>query len=178
MRRLTLSFFLIFMLVLAACSSTASSTSTQPAAEPTTTLLPTLPATTTTQASAALPTQQAGAQVIQLAELTDSQGAVTVVVKPLELDSSQDTLSFEVTLDTHSIDLSMDLAALATLTTDTGMTVLAARWDAPLGGHHVSGILAFPSSIEGKTILDGASQLTLIIKDVDTAERVFTWDMQ
>lgn len=177
MRRLSLLFFLIFVLVLAACSSTAPSTSTQPAAEPST-IPPTLPATTPTQASAASPTQQAGVQVIQLAELTDSQGAVTVVVKPLGLNSSQDTLSFEVTLDTHSIDLSMDLAALATLSTDTGMKVQAARWDAPLGGHHVSGTLSFPSSVDGKTILDGASKLTLIIKDVDTAERVFTWDMQ
>jgi len=176
MRRLNLSFFLPFVLALAACSSTAASTSTQLPAEPTT-LLPTLPATTPAQASAASPTQQAGAEVIQLAELTDSQGAVTVVVKPLELNSSQDTLSFEVTLDTHSIDLSMDLAALATLTTDTGWSVQAARWDAPLGGHHVSGILAFPSSIEGKTILDGVSKLTLIIKDVDASDRVFSWDL-
>lgn len=177
MRRLTLSFFLIFVLVLAACSSTATSTSTQPAAEPTT-LPPTLPATTPAQASNASPTQQAGAEVIQLAELTDSQGAVTMVVKPLELNSTQDTLNFEVSMDTHSIDLSMDLAALATLSTDTGMTVQAARWDAQLGGHHVSGTLSFPSRVEGKTMLDDASKLTLIIKDVDASERVFTWDMQ
>lgn len=182
MRRLSILSLPLVVLVLAACGSTAPSTSTQPAVEPST-LPPTLPATTPTQASTTSPTQQApisnrSAQVIQLTELTDSQGAVTVIVKPLELNSTQDTLNFEVSMDTHSIDLSMDLAALATLTTDTGMTVQAARWDAQLGGHHVSGTLSFPSRIEGKTILDGASQLTLIIKDVDTAERVFTWDMQ
>jgi hypothetical protein len=81
-------------------------------------------------------------------------------------------------MDTHSIDLSMDLAALATLTTDNGQSVQATVWDAPLGGHHVSGTLSFPASVEGKAILDGASRPTLIIKDVDASERVFTWDLK
>lgn len=177
MKLLTLFFFLVIGLVLTACSSATPSPTTQPAVEPTA-LAPTLPATTTTQVSAAPPVQPAGIQVIQLTELTDSQGAVTVIVKPLDLNSSADKLSFEVTLDTHSIDLSMDLAALATLTTDSGMSVQAVVWDAPLGGHHVSGTLSFPASVESKPILDGASKLTLIINDVDAPERVFTWDLQ
>ena len=101
-----------------------------------------------------------------------------MIVKPLDLNSSADKLSFEVTLDTHSIDLSMDLAALATLTTDTGMSVQAIVWDAPLGGHHVSGTLSFPASVESKPILDGASKLTLIIKGVDAPERIFAWDLK
>lgn len=176
MKCLSLLFFLVIGLVLAACSPATPSPTTQPAVEPTT-LPPTQPAATPTQASAAQPVQLAGIQVIQLAELTDSQGAVTVIVKPLDLNSSQDRLSFEVTLDTHSIDLSMDLATLATLTTDTGMSVQAVVWAAPLGGHHVSGTLSFPASVEGKPILDGASKLTLIINDLDAPERVFTWDL-
>jgi hypothetical protein len=114
----------------------------------------------------------------QLPELTDSQGAVAVIVKPLDLGSQAEKLTFEVALETHSVDLSMDLAALAILTTDTGLTVQADVWDAPRGGHHVSGTLSFPSSLDGKTILDGATTLTLTIKDVDAPERTFAWDLR
>lgn len=177
MKRLSFLFILTIGLVLAACSSASLPTPTLPAVEPTA-LPPTQPLVEPTQASSAQPAQPVGKQATQLAELTDSQGAVTVIVKPIDLNNSPDTLSFEVTLNTHSIDLSMDLAALATLMTDTGQSVQATLWDAPLGGHHVSGTLSFPASIDGKPILDGAVKLTLIIKDVDAPERTFTWDLE
>jgi len=177
MRRLSFLLFLAFGLLLTACSSTSLPTPDRPAVEPTA-LPPTQPFAAPTQAAPAQPAQPVGNQPTQLAELTDSQGAVTVIVKPLDLNSSADMLSFEVTLDTHSIDLSMDLAALATLTTDTGQSVRATLWDAPLGGHHVSGTLSFPASVESKPILDGVSKLTLIIKDVDAPERIFAWDLK
>ena len=72
----------------------------------------------------------------------------------------------------------MDLANLATLTTDSGRTVQATLWDAPRGGHHVSGTLSFPASVDGKALLDGVTKLTLTIKDVDAPQRAFTWDLQ
>ena len=62
---------------------------------------------------------------------SDEQGAVTVEVTPLNLDNPSDQLEFDVLLDTHSVDLSMDLATLATLTTNTGVTIPATLWDAP-----------------------------------------------
>ncbi len=108
---------------------------------------------------------------------SDSQGAVTVEVKPVNLTDPGETLSFEIGLDTHSVDLSMDLATLATLTADNGRTVQATVWDAPQGGHHVSGTLLFPANLDGKPVLDGATKLTLIIKDLDAAERDFSWDL-
>ena len=177
MNRLPFLFLLAIGLVLAACSSASLSPSSQLAVESTTNPPIQSPATPT-QASVAQLVQPVAAQALQLPELTDSQGAVTVIVKPLDLNSSQDTLSFEISLETHSVDLSMDLAALATLTTDNGQSVQAAVWDAPLGGHHVSGTLSFPASVEGEAILDGASRLTLIIKEVDAPERVFAWDLK
>ncbi len=173
--------FILFLfaigLVLASCSSTSLPTPAQLAVEPTA-LSPTQSPAVPTQTSPVQPAQPAGNQVAQLVELTDSQGAVTVIVKPIDLSNSPETLDFEITLDTHSIDLSMDLAALATLKTDTGQSVQATLWDAPLGGHHVSGTLSFPASIESKPILAGASKLTLIIKNVDASERLFTWDLK
>jgi hypothetical protein len=105
----------------------------------------------------------------------DAQGAVTVLITPHNLYSGGETLDFEVALDTHSVDLGMDLAFLSTLTTDTGKTVQALRWDAPLGGHHVSGVLSFPASQDGALVLEGATELTLAIRDVDAPERIFRW---
>lgn len=108
----------------------------------------------------------------------DEQGMVIVEVTPLNMGAPSDTLQFDVVLNTHSVDLSMDLATLATLTTDTGITLEATMWDAPRGGHHVSGKLIFSAVQDGKSILEGASKLTLTIFDLDTASRIFEWDLK
>lgn len=108
---------------------------------------------------------------------TDSQGAITVEITPVDLAASDGTLAFDISLNTHSVDLSMDLAAAATLTTDTGRSVAATQWDAPKGGHHVSGKLIFPALVDGTPLLEGASQLTLILTGIDAPERRFAWDL-
>lgn len=110
--------------------------------------------------------------------LSDEQGEVTIKVTPLNLDGSAETLEFDVVMDTHSVDLGMDLATLATLTTDTGVIVQATTWDAPRGGHHVEGKLIFPAAKDGKTILDDTSRLTLTITNVDAPSRVFEWELE
>jgi hypothetical protein len=113
----------------------------------------------------------------ELARL-DEQGAVVFQVTPSNLGTPSDTLEFDVAMNTHSVDLSMDLATLSTLYTDTGATVQASKWDAIPGGHHVEGTLIFPSAQDGKPILEGASRLTLTIVNVDTASRVFEWELR
>jgi hypothetical protein len=70
------------------------------------------------------------------------------------------------------------LAATATLSTDTGIRVNSTLWDAPRGGHHVEGKLIFPATYEGKSILEGATKLTLTIVDVDASTRVFEWELK
>ena len=154
MRRLILPFLATLALLLAACS----------AATPT-------PAVTPTPDR---PTAEPGGDVTRI----DQQGAVTVEITPLNLGSSSDDIKFEVSLNTHSVDLSMDLASLSTLTTDTGITVQAIQWEAPSGGHHVSGQLIFPATKDGKSILEDASKLTLAILNVDAASRVFEWELK
>ena len=109
---------------------------------------------------------------------TDDQGAIIFEVTPLDLTASTNTLVFDIVLSTHSIDLSMDLAPLSTLATDTGVTLTATTWDAPRGGHHVAGKLIFPVIIEGKPILEGATKLTLTIVDVDALARTFEWELK
>ena len=113
-------------------------------------------------------------------ELTrsDEQGAVTVNVTPLNLENPSDQLEFNVALDTHSVDLSMDLATLAKLTTDRGITVQATLWDAPRGGHHVKGKLIFPATKDGSSLLEGANKITLTISNVDTSSRIFEWELK
>jgi len=108
----------------------------------------------------------------------DQQGAVAVEITPLNLSDASDDLEFDVAMNTHSVDLSMDLSALATLTTDTGITVQATKWEAPGGGHHVSGKLIFPATQDGKSILEGVGTVTLTILNVDTASRIFEWQFK
>ena len=148
---------LIGLVVLAACSGTQT-----PAAS---------------QLTKDVPTAQPGANATQFEGLTreDGQGAVTVKVTPLNLNTASATLDFAVVLDTHSVDLSMDLTQLAVLQADTGVLVNASVW--PVGsGHHYEATLSFPAkTAEGTSVLDGATTLTLIIKDVDAPERIFEW---
>jgi hypothetical protein len=178
MRPLFIVFVLALGLILAACGSSSAIVAKPSEAQPTS-ASPTQASLPPTQVPEVQPGQTADPAEYQLTDLTNSQGAVTVIVKPLDLGSQEGKLKFEVTLDTHSVDLSMNLAALSSLSTDTGLAVQAEAWDAPQGGHHVSGTLTFPASTaDGKVILDGASKLTLVIKDVDAPERTFTWDLK
>lgn len=108
----------------------------------------------------------------------DAQGAVTVIVTGKILSAEPETLDFEVVMDTHSVELNMDLAPLATLTTDTGMSVDGLVWDTDQSGHHVSGVLSFPATVNSISILDGAREVTLTIRDVDAAERTFIWQAE
>jgi hypothetical protein len=107
---------------------------------------------------------------------SDEQGAVSVLITPINLNQSWETIDFRVKMDTHSVDLGMDLAELATLTTDNGHTVKAIKWDGASGGHHVSGILSFPASADGLHLLNSVSKMTLTLIDVDAPERVFIWE--
>lgn len=122
------------------------------------------------------PSTRNGAEAGPYATMSDEQGAVTVEITPLGPDADGEMLVFEVAMNTHSVDLGMDLAALATLSTDTGASVQAALWDAMMGGHHVSGRLSFPARVDGVDVLDGASRVTLTISGVDADSRIFTWD--
>jgi hypothetical protein len=123
----------------------------------------------------AVPTQAAEVQ----SDLTksDAQGSVTVAVKPLNLDKPGDTLDFDVSMNTHSVDLGMDLAQLTTLATDTGESIKAVQWDALKGGHHVEGKLSFPTTLDGKNVLDGAKSITITIENLDAPVRIFTWQL-
>ena len=87
-------------------------------------------------------------------------------------------MEFDVALNTHLIDLSMDLASLSTLTTDTGLSVAAEVMAGAAGGHHTSGILVFALTKEELSVLGPARSLTLTVIDLDAPTRVFEWDLR
>ena len=173
MKRLALPLLLAMTLILTACAPQANANSTEPAAQPVS------PVTATpTDDPAILPTLFPNNTDTSDMTRMDEQGAVIFEVTPLNLGTPAETLEFDVSMNTHSVDLSMDLAQLATISTDAGLTVQASKWDATPGGHHVSGKLIFPSMQDGKSILDGSNKLTLNIINVDAASRVFEWELE
>ena len=106
------------------------------------------------------------------AQFSNEHGVtVKVTAKSIGLPASQ--WEFAVVLDTHSADLSDDLAQSATLTTDDGRTFKPTGWlGAPPGGHHREGVLAFdvpalrPRAIELRIDRPGES-----------APRTFRWQL-
>ncbi len=172
MNRWIVSLTLVFSFLLAACASRGSVANAAPAA-------PTQDSVNAAATEAMLHPDNTAAPATDL-KRTDEQGMVTMEVTPLNLDNAADTvtLDFDVAMNTHSVDLSMDLAPLATIVTDTGTTVQAAKWEATPGGHHVSGKLIFPATQDGKGVLEGASKLTLTIVNVDAPSRVFEWQLK
>ena len=165
MRKIFIPLVMVLSLLLAGCASA-------PKAQSPATAVPAF-------ATEPLPTPKLALQTGTDLARVDEQGMVVVEVTPLNLDNAADTvtLDFEVAMNTHSVDLSMDLAHLAALTTDTGVSVQATKWDATPGGHHVSGKLIFPARKDGKGVLEGATKLTLTIDNVDASSRVFEWQL-
>lgn len=82
-----------------------------------------------------------GGTTSRLATRTVTAGAVDVKVRPVRLDASG--AAFEVILDTHSVELGMDMAKVAGLEVG-GTPWTGASWKgAGPGGHHREGTLSF-----------------------------------
>jgi hypothetical protein len=158
MKKLIIPILLLLTLAITACSAVSPSLPSQSQADPGST--------------------ESTSPELASATRMDTQGAIIFEVTPLNLDQTSESLEFNIVLTTHSIDLSMDLASTATLITDTGISVNSTLWDAPRGGHHVQGKLIFPATQDGKSILEGATKLTLTISNVDAPTRTFDWELK
>jgi len=102
-----------------------------------------------------------------------NDNGVRVTVTPRTLAQNQ-AAEFDVSLNTHSVDLSQDLAAVSELRDDQGNSYAPSRWDgSPPGGHHRKGTLFFPA------LKASVHSVTLIIRDVaKVPERAFSWKVQ
>jgi hypothetical protein len=82
--------------------------------------------------------------------------------------------TFDVKLDTHSVDLDALNLADAALRNDRGDRLAAIPWTAPAGGHHREGTLTFNGN--AAAFLAGAKKFELVLLGVgDTPERVLRW---
>jgi len=161
--KLTISLLMPTAILLAGCSGSAVTGSAVPVS--------------TTRTPVPTGTAPAPGEATEVETRVDEQGAVIFAITPLNLDSPDDTLDFEVVMETHSVDLAWDLAMTSTLQTDTGVEVQAITW--PIGsGHHYSATLLFPATTSsGESVLAGVKVLTLIIRETDVPERLFAWDL-
>ncbi len=84
--------------------------------------------------------------------------------------------SFDVKLDTHSIDLDALDFSNAILRNNRGETLSALPWTAPKGGHHREGTLTFAGN--ASTFFAGATSIDLVLADVgDLPERTLHWQI-
>ena len=104
-----------------------------------------------------------------LAPVTTSEAAVTVKVTPRSL--AGDTWEFDVVFDTHSQELTDDLAKAAVLVAADGSEVAPLEWKgAAPGGHHRAGVLRF------KALNPAPSMVVLrITRTGEPKPRVFQW---
>jgi hypothetical protein len=120
---------------------------------------------TAAPAATPAPAQAGAAQTGQL-------GAIEVKVTPPDLSNIQgDTIDFTVDLNATGVDLSFDLAELATLSI-AGHAMPAAAWEVAYDhGHHVNGVLKFPAHTSGPV-----ESATLTIADPEGGESLtLTW---
>jgi len=105
---------------------------------------------------------------------TDVQGSVTVTATPLKLGAEEPVWDFEIVMDTHAVELNIDLAQVSILIDDRGTEYEPFVWEgAGLGGHHRSGILRF------NNISPLPKSLELRIESVgDGISRSFRWQLE
>lgn len=101
-------------------------------------------------------------------------GGVTMIVKPAELSASAPVWLFQVSLNTHSVELSDDLARTAKLVDAAGKQYPALAWEGdPPSGHHRKGTLRFqplkpqPAAVELRIQRPG-----------EAAPRTFRWKLK
>lgn len=94
---------------------------------------------------------------------------VTLRVKPLVLEQGKQP-KFEVSFDTHSVNLDFDVATSAILTNNFGVALGPAIWQGtPAGGHHRSGMLTFERPLD-----NSVNQIFLTFKNIaGVPDRIF-----
>ncbi len=110
----------------------------------------------------------------QLVVQKDSANGVTVAVTPGSLGNEAKTWDFKIVFDTHSQDLSDDVAKSAVMLDDKGNEFKAVAWEgAAPGGHHRAGVLKFnavsprPQAVELR-----------INRPSEEKARIFRWELK
>ncbi|MBI2847585.1 MAG: hypothetical protein HYX83_00255 [Chloroflexi bacterium] len=125
--------------------------------------------------SAATPPATSSIQPASGLVQSNDEAAVTIDMKWSGVQGN--SLVFQVSMDTHSVDLDRyDLKKIAVLRDESGNQFQPASWDSVPGGHHRQGTLAFP--VPDSLSLNKAKYIEVIIRDVaGVKERVFKWEL-
>ena len=109
------------------------------------------------------------AEVGKALQISDERGVkVTVILQGISSEAK--TWDFQMTLETHTQDLSEDLSKSAVLIAD-GKKYLPEGWEgAPPGGHHRKGILRFKAIVPQPV----SAELQLRLAG-DASPRSFKW---
>jgi len=105
-------------------------------------------------------------------EQVNMSGGVMVTVTPQSSVSLLGNgISFDISLNTHSVELNQDLLNVSVLLDGNGNEYIPVAWEGdPPEGHHRSGVLSFG---------DNTSELitfSLVIKNIGSvSERIFEW---
>lgn len=104
----------------------------------------------------------------------NSEGLVEVDVTPVDVSPNSDSWKFNITLNTHSVELDQDLTKIGVLVDDKGSVYQPQSWEGtPPGGHHREGVLTFSPPPANP------DSITLKIRGVGgVVERSFTWSIK
>lgn len=109
-------------------------------------------------------------QPSQLETKTSQEAEVSIAVTPY---LSEEKWSFEIVLNTHSIELNENLAERAFLKDESGREYKPIEWQGGIGGHHLSGALVF------SPLKERLNKLKLVMNDVyGVKERIFEWNLK
>ena len=127
-------------------------------------------ATTTTKPQGAPPVSQPG-EPSKAPVQSSSGGSVTIEARLL--GHQNDSLVFEISMETHSVNLDgYDLKQLALLRDDKGGEYSPIEWDSAPGGHHRGGKLVFAHPDKSPRMFE------LTIRNVaGVNERVLRWQV-
>ena len=92
-------------------------------------------------------------------------GAVTLEITPKSLNS------YEIVFSTHSVDLDFSPVDIIKLKDDLGNVYDAVSWSGGSGGHHLSGLVAFPE------VNKEARAVTLTIDSIENEVLNLTWSL-
>ena len=104
---------------------------------------------------------------------TNNEGGVAIVVRPQSIKENAASWNFEISLDTHSVELNEDLVEASVLIDKNGKEYQPVEWEGDsAGGHHRSGVLKFAP------ISPWPKMIELKIRGVNGIEqRIFRWNL-
>lgn len=112
--------------------------------------------------------QTVKAEAVDSLTQTKSMGAVEVEITPTKLEVGKN-MTFELSLNTHSVELNYDYTKILIAQDNNGNTYKATSWSGGESGHHLSG------EVEFEPLFEEAKSIKLNVNGIDNQKEVFEW---